>query len=60
MVRLFQVTSQGNSLWRASIEDPHTGEKKAFANLESCFNYLQDQIKDPDGPSSSRGEGFPQ
>lgn len=26
--------------WRASIQDPHTGEKRRFANVEQFCTYL--------------------
>ncbi|MFQ5399783.1 MAG: hypothetical protein ACE5E7_09320 [Anaerolineae bacterium] len=29
--------------WRASLEDPHTGEQCGFANLEQLFAYLKEQ-----------------
>jgi hypothetical protein len=32
-----EVTGAG---WRASLEDPHTGERLGFAGLEQLFAYL--------------------
>ena len=29
--------------WRASLEDPFTGERKGFASLEALFFYLHQQ-----------------
>ncbi|MCA9958256.1 MAG: hypothetical protein R3E31_01700 [Chloroflexota bacterium] len=30
--------------WRASLENPHTGERVRFANDEQLFTYLQEQM----------------
>jgi hypothetical protein len=34
---------QGQSGWRASLENPHTGERLGFSNLERLFAFLIDQ-----------------
>lgn len=39
LMRLWQV--QG--AWRASLEDPHTGERLVFSTLERLFTFLSDQ-----------------
>ena len=44
LVRLWQVNGEGQPAWRASIEDPHTGERRGFASLESLFAFLKEQI----------------
>jgi hypothetical protein len=31
--------------WQASLEDPHTGERIGFANLEQLFAFLMDQVE---------------
>ncbi len=47
MLRLWQVRTDGDVVWRASIEDPHTGERHGFANLDRLFEYLGGQTHDP-------------
>jgi hypothetical protein len=37
LLRLWRVT---DAQWRASLEDPHTGERQAFATLEQLLEYL--------------------
>jgi len=32
--------------WRATIEDPHTGEKRSFAAPEDVWDFLQNQLFD--------------
>ena len=43
MVRLWQVSSDGEVTWRASLESPHTGERHGFANLETLFAFLEER-----------------
>jgi len=31
--------------WRASLEDPHTGERIGFASLEQLFAFLMEQVE---------------
>ena len=35
--------------WRASLHDPHTGERVGFASLDELFEYLQKQTGTPPG-----------
>jgi hypothetical protein len=43
MLRLWQVSSDGEPIWRASLESPHSGERKGFAKLETLFAFLEAQ-----------------
>jgi len=43
MLRLWQVSSDGEPIWRVSLESPHTGERYGFANPELLFAFLQEQ-----------------
>jgi hypothetical protein len=43
MLRLWQVSSDGEPIWRASLESPHSGELRGFANLEMLFAFLEEQ-----------------
>jgi hypothetical protein len=41
MLRLWQA---GRKLfWRASLEDPHTGQRFTFQNLEQLFSFLEER-----------------
>ncbi len=42
LLRLWCPNAQGASCWQASLEDPHTGERIGFANLEHLFAYLME------------------
>ena len=46
MLRLWQVSSDGEPIWRASLESPHTGERHGSANLEMLFAFLEEQTGD--------------
>jgi hypothetical protein len=47
LIRLWQ--EDAHSPWRATLEDPHTGERKGFADLDSLITYLKTQT-DPTTP----------
>jgi len=43
MLRLWQAGSRdGKSVWRASLENPHTGERLAFGDTKALFAFLAD------------------
>jgi hypothetical protein len=35
--------------WRATVEDPHTGEKRSFAAPEQLWVFLQEKLVPPVG-----------
>jgi hypothetical protein len=43
LLRLWPVQQAGQTVWRASLENPHTGEQLGFATLERLFAFLEDQ-----------------
>ena len=42
MVRLWTVRNNDELIWRASIENAHTGERHAFADLAGLFGFLRE------------------
>ena len=44
LVRLWLATNEGEPVWRASAENPHTGERRGFASLGDLFAFLRQQI----------------
>jgi hypothetical protein len=42
LVRLWAVHDDGELVWRASAEDAHTGERRAFADLAGLCAFLQE------------------
>jgi len=43
VLRLWQVTIEGQPVWRASLESALTGERRGFANLEDLFEFLREE-----------------
>jgi hypothetical protein len=48
LLRLWRVnddTQPGaeKAIWRVSLENPHTGERKGFVSLDELFNFLREQ-----------------
>jgi len=44
LLRIWQVNGTGLPAWQASLEDPHSGKRIGFADLESLFIYLKDPM----------------
>jgi hypothetical protein len=47
LVRLWQVQDRGVFVWRASLEDAHTGERHGFSDVKSLFAFLAEQAAGP-------------
>jgi hypothetical protein len=47
MLSLWLANSGDGRTWRASLEDPRTGERQAFADLEALFAFLQERTSGP-------------
>ncbi|MFL7792981.1 MAG: hypothetical protein AB8I69_12630 [Anaerolineae bacterium] len=45
MLRLWRADENEKCTWRASVESPHTGERQAFADLETLFAFLQEKTR---------------
>ena len=44
MLRLWQVGGGEEPTWWASLESPHTGERRGFPSLEALFAFLEDEL----------------
>lgn len=55
MLRLWQVEQDGGLAWRASLESPHTTERRVFTSLDALFQFLLDTTGE-----LARPEGFTQ
>jgi hypothetical protein len=40
LLRLWRV-NEGEEGWQASLESPHSGERRGFADLEAMFDFLR-------------------
>lgn len=47
LLRLWQGSAEGRgtTIWSASLEDPHTGERIGFATLDHLFAYILQQTE---------------
>ena len=45
MLRLWQDQGESGPQWRASLESPHTGERRGFASLEALFTFLRQRAE---------------
>jgi hypothetical protein len=56
MLRLWQVRDDDELLWRASLEDPHTGTRRGFASLEMLVAFLREETRADDIQTSEVSE----
>ncbi len=56
LLRLWQIKSGGELVWRASLESPHTGERRGFASLEALFAFLRQQTSTVSDADSAETE----
>lgn len=45
LLRIWQIKDAGQLVWRASLEDAHTGERQGFASLDALIAFLWEQIR---------------
>jgi hypothetical protein len=48
LLRVWRVRQNEHFVWRASLEDTRTGERRGFANLEELVKFLRVQIREKD------------
>ena len=54
MLRLWQVGSRsGQPVWRASLENPHTGERQAFGDVGALVAFLAEKTAAPPGTGNA-------
>jgi hypothetical protein len=52
LLRLWRTATTGDATWRASLENPQTGERHGFASLDAMVTFLRLQI----GLAPDRGD----
>ena len=50
LLRVWRSNGDDSSSWRASLENPHTGERMGFACLEDLFTFLRQETGGTDSP----------
>jgi hypothetical protein len=59
LLRLWRVNDEEGPVWRASLESPHSGERRGFANLELLFAFLEEktvELAQGEEPAKDIGE----
>jgi len=46
LLRLWQTGDDESAVWRALLEDPRTGERRGFADLNSLFVFLHEACRE--------------
>jgi len=44
LLRLWRVKEGDRDVWRASLQDPQSGERISFATVEALFAFLEKQL----------------
>jgi hypothetical protein len=63
LLRLWRVGGDGGThreeeaVWRASLESPHTGERRGFASLHELFAFLEAEVSLDPLPSRTDEKG---
>ena len=57
MLRLWQVGEAEGAVWRASLEDSHSGELHAFASLEALVAFLAAVTRSQRNSENGVGDG---
>jgi hypothetical protein len=53
---LWQTKSGDELIWRASLEDSQTGERRGFASLDALFAFLRQQAETATDSSGDKDE----
>jgi hypothetical protein len=56
LLRLWRASDGEGAAWRASLESPHTGERRGFASLDELFGFLRQQTAVSPDASGDRGQ----
>jgi hypothetical protein len=57
LLRLWQTSSEGEQIWRASLESPGSETRQGFANLHDLFEFLETQTSPRTGTAYHNEEG---
>jgi hypothetical protein len=55
LIRMWKSKTKRGWLWRGSLEDPGSGERRTFANLDHLIAFLRAQA-DRQGPDGNEKE----
>ena len=44
LLRLWQAYTEGELVWRASLESPHSRQRRGFTSLADLFTFLENEV----------------
>jgi hypothetical protein len=47
LLRLWRAGGAAEAGWRAALENPHSGERRAFRDLAALFAFLEERTRGP-------------
>ena len=53
LLRLWRVDEDGCQVWRASLEDPRTGERRGFPSMNALVEFLRELIRKKEEENST-------
>ncbi len=56
LLRLWKEMQDGRQTWRASLEDPHTGERRGFTGLDPLVEFLRERTREENDLPGTPGE----
>ena len=59
LVRLWPTGAAEQQVWRASLEDVRSGQRRGFANLEQLFVFLMEQTEHDGEPPDAQSTAEP-
>ena len=57
LLRLWQAGDGDQPQWRASLEDPRSGEVKGFSSLEEMFEFIWRMVKEGEAQPDAENHG---
>ncbi len=57
LLRLWQAGDGDQPQWRASLEDPRSGEVKGFSSLEEMFEFIWGMVKEGEAQPDAQNHG---
>jgi hypothetical protein len=56
VLRMWEVESEGQRVWRASLQDAHSGARRGFADLAALTAFLAEQMDTASSAAAGEGE----
>jgi len=54
LLRLWQTSDGDREVWRASLENPSTRERRGFGSLKELYDFLDTQARQQNGEDADR------